>query len=219
LDAARRGAIQEIDAWWLLFSLWVEIFTSQDATDNGRTQTGTWTSPIWTWECRAGVRERASTNTAWPVKSAPEQLLDRSTLEACMSLAALAEPPPNIWLFIRDARALINSGDYRRAVIDAGTAAELAMTDILDQYLAATDAVLRAALIDRSRTLEGRANLMKELGAGTVPNKFKEHLQNPRNKAAHGGHQPTLDGARKAVAIALDLVEQAEPLLGLLPDM
>lgn len=218
LSPERTGAIHEVDAWWSLFSMWVEIFTSQDANDRGRTQVGTNTGPIWSWESRSGTRTNASKNTVWPARNAPERLLDHATFEACMKLAAAGEPPPDMWLFIRDARALINSGDYRRAVIDAGTAAELAMTEILDQHLATTEAKLRDALVERSRTLEGRAKLMKELGAASVPTMFKEHLQNPRNSAAHGGHRSSLEGAKKAVAIASDLVQQAEPLFRLLLD-
>ncbi len=113
---------------------------------------------------------------------------------------------------------LLTGGDYRRAVIDAGTAAELAVTEILDQDLATTDSVLRDALIDRSRTLEGRAKLMKDLGAGSVPETFKNDLQVPRNKAAHGGVPQTLADATKALAVATNLVEQAEPSLGLIPE-
>ncbi|WP_203457401.1 hypothetical protein, partial [Mycolicibacterium sp. CBMA 361] len=92
-----------------------------------------------------------------------------------------------------------------------------AMTELLDQHLAVTETKLRDALVERSRTLEGRAKMLKDLGIGTVPTTFKEHLQMPRNKAAHGGHRLSLEGANKALAVASNLVEQAEPLLSLLP--
>jgi HEPN domain-containing protein len=134
-----------------------------------------------------------------------------------MALTVTGRKPPAEWLFIGDARSLMKTGDYRRAVIDAGTAAELAMTEILDQYLATTESDTRNALLSRSRTLEGRATLIKELNAGEIPTDFTPGLKNPRNRAAHGGEQPTRSVAQKAVEIAEEIVEQAHPILGLLP--
>lgn len=215
---AAWSVMPEVDDWWALFRSWLEILTSRNIATRP-TAGDIRSEPIWIWECSAAkTRRNPGVARSWPLYDHVWPPIDDPTLEACMKLAALREPPPDMWLFIRDARALIDSGDYRRAVIDAGTAAELAMTEILDQDLAATGSVLREALLARSRTLEGRAKLMKDLGAGCVPTTFKADLQNPRNKAAHGGVRQTLNGARKALAIAIDLVEQAEPLLGLVPE-
>ncbi len=214
---AAWSAMREIDDWWELFRSWLEIITSLNVSK--RQASGDIRSePIWIWDSSDfATRHDASIARSWPIHNQPGAPVDRTTLEACMRLAADGQPPPAMWLFIRDARALIDSGDYRRAVIDAVTAAELAMTEILDQDLATTGSVLSNALLDRSRTLEGRARLMKELGAGSVPETFKNDLQVPRNKAAHGGVPQTLADATKALAVATNLVEQAEPSLGLIP--
>ena len=134
-----------------------------------------------------------------------------------MTLTASGDRPPDEWLLIAEARSLINAGDYRRAVIDAGTAAELAMTEILDQYFASTETDIRDAILSRSRTLEGRATLIKELRAAQIPPDFTAGLKTPRNRAAHGGELPTRDAAVKAVRIATEIVEQAHPVLGLIP--
>ena len=213
------SAMEEIDDWWELFSSWLEIITSHNVSAK-RTSGGIRAEPIWIWDAsdfmtrrNAGVARSGhiyNQTTGAPV--------DIATLEACMRLAADGQPPPDMWMFIRDARSLIARGDFRRAVIDAGTAAELAMTEILDQDLATTDHMLRDALLARSRTLEGRANLMKDLNAGKVPETFRKDLQGPRNRAAHGGVPQTLADATKALAVATNLVEQAEPSLGFIPE-
>jgi hypothetical protein len=214
---AAWSAIDEIDDWWELFRSWLEIVTTHNVSKR-RTRGGIRSEPIWIWDSSDfATRRNAGIARSGPIYDQPGPPIDRATLEACMRLAADGQPPPDMWLFIRDARALLDGGDYRRAVIDAGTAAELAMTEILDQDLATTDSVLRDALMDRSRTLGGRANLMKELRAGSVPKTFKDDLQEPRNKAAHGGVPQTPAGAIKALAVATNLVEQAEPSLGLIP--
>jgi hypothetical protein len=215
---AAWSAVEEIDDWWELFTAWLEIITSHNVSTR-RTSGGIRSEPIWIWDSSdLASRRDATVARSWPIYSqSTGPPIDGTTLEACMRLAADGEPPPDMWLFIRDARALIARGDYRRAVIDAGTAAELAMTEILDQDLVTTDSALRDALITRSRTLEGRAKLMKELAAGAVPTNFKDDLQIPRNKAAHGGVPQTLASATKALEVAVNLVEQAEPSLGLIP--
>lgn len=217
-STAAWSAVDEIDDWWELFRSWLEIVTNHNVSRR-RTSGGIRSEPIWIWDSSDfTLRRDAAIARTWPIYDHPGPPIDRTTLAACMKLAAEGDPPPDMWLFIRDARALIDSGDYRRAVIDLGTAAELAMTEILDQHLATTDSDLGDALMARSRTLEGRAKLMKDLGAGIVPTTFKDDLQVPRNRAAHGGAPQTLAGATKALAVATNLVEQAEPSLGLIPD-
>jgi hypothetical protein len=49
------------------------------------------------------------------------------------SAVKLTHYPPAEWLFIRDARSLLSAGDFRRAVIDACTAAELSVTALIDR--------------------------------------------------------------------------------------
>ncbi|AYM41164.1 hypothetical protein [Mycobacteroides chelonae] len=213
------SAMEEIDEWWELFSSWLEIITSHNISTR-RTSGGIRAEPIWIWDASDLVSRRNAgvARSGQVYNQTAGAPVDVTTLEACMRLAADGQPPPDMWMFIRDARALIARGDFRRAVIDAGTAAELAMTEILDQDLAAADTVLHDALIGRSRTLEGRSKLMRELGAGLVPTNFKNDLQEPRNKAAHSGVPQTLASATKALEVATNLVEQAEPSLGLIPE-
>lgn len=82
--------------------------------------------------------------------------LESSDLQACVT-AAGDQAPPAEWLFIRDARSLLGAGQNRRAMIDAGTAAEVAMTNLIDRYLAAEEIAepVRKALAKRYTALEG----------------------------------------------------------------
>jgi hypothetical protein len=147
---AAWSAIDEIDDWWELFRSWLEIVTTHNVSKR-RTRGGIRSEPIWIWDSSDfATRRNAGIARSGPIYDQPGPPIDRATLEACMRLAADGQPPPDMWLFIRDARALLDSGDYRRAVIDAGV---------------------------------------------------------PQTPA----------GAIKALAVATNLVEQAEPSLGLIP--
>jgi hypothetical protein len=113
----------------------------------------------------------------------------------------------------------LKAGDNRRAVIDAATAAELAMTTLIDNYLATsnTDEIVRTALVERYRALEGRATLLRRLCSGLLSDQLQRDLIQPRNRATHGGHSLTDAQAKTAVDMAIDIVEAAHPLASLLP--
>lgn len=213
----RISVAAELDGWWERFSTWVAILTSQDPRDYQRTMAATRHEPIWTWVSGESKRRGQSIDEDAPKRMREYDPLDEATVIACMKLASEGDEPPTEWTFIRDARSAVISGDYRRAVIDAGTAAELAITELLDQHLCVVDPIVADALLARARALEQRSNLMKDLGAGTEPKGFTKELKNPRNIAAHRGHTPTKEVAEKAIRVAVDLVEQSTPLLSLVP--
>lgn len=56
-------------------------------------------------------------------------------LRGCLALALAGEDPPLAWILLRDARSLREADQGRRAVIDAATSAELAVTAMLDDLL------------------------------------------------------------------------------------
>jgi hypothetical protein len=139
-------------------------------------------------------------------------ILDPSQLQKVMDLVGNDLCPETEWLFIRDARSLLRAGDYRRAVIDAGSAAELALTELLRRRLASVDPVIRDTLLDRNRGLDRRAMLTRDLNAGIVLNTFAENLNRPRTRATHGKEPIEAAEARAAVDEAAAIVAQAYPL-------
>jgi hypothetical protein len=134
-----------------------------------------------------------------------------------MTLAANRTQPPDAWLFTRDARALLNAKQFRRAVIDAGTAAELAMTALIDRKLTSMNLLQREKLFEKNRGLWELSNLMLERDAGTRPDGLQQELAEPRNRAAHDGALLSEAKANAAISVAAELVEQAYPLASLLP--
>jgi hypothetical protein len=217
--AARGKFIEELEAWWTLLSNWISIFTRQDLVLIGKSGSGIRFGPIVNWNGDPdGLRVNGSRETSIPVVSDQGvDVLDHQTLLACMSLAADGKKPPDEWLFIRDARSLINARQYRRAVIDAGTAAELAMTALIDGKLTNLNFLEREKLLAKNRGLWELSNLMIERGAGTRPDQLQKDLAEPRNDAAHDGAKLSGDKAEAALAAAINLVEQLHPLHGFKP--
>ena len=221
-NTAADDSLSELDDWWTRFTSWVGILASQDFVGlGGYAWRGTRSGSLSMWASneqgqRAG-RDIRSYFT--PNRGIPPSVLELHDLQACVTATGTQEPPPAAWLFIRDARSLLNAGQNRRAVIDAGTAAELAMTALIDNYLATanTDEPVRKALAKRYAALEGHAALLRRLRPGLLSDQLQRDLVEPRNHATHGGRTLTDEQAQTAVDMATDIVEEAHPLATLLP--
>jgi hypothetical protein len=125
--------------------------------------------------------------------------------------------PPVEWELINDARAAIEVGHHRRAVIEAGTAAELALTGLIQQVLSEVQPPgVPKALLDRYKTLGSLAELYGRLGR-ELPKDFHRAVVNPRNDATHDGYKPTENQARDAVIASAEIVRRLLPLTDLLP--
>jgi hypothetical protein len=220
-EAAANDFVRELEDWWTRFTSWVSIRTSQDFVQLGGhpaiLATKSWQVQTWTSD-EDGQRSREDERgyiRGNRIQTSPLELHD---LQACVTATGNQEPPPAEWLFIRDARSLLNGGDNRRAVIDAATAAELAMATLIEKYLATanTDELVKKALDARYRALEGRTQLLRDLRKGLLSNRLDEDLIKPRNRATHRGHSLTDKQAQTAVDMATGIVEVAYPLASFL---
>jgi HEPN domain-containing protein len=108
------------------------------------------------------------------------------------------------------ARAALRRGRYRAAVLDAATAAELALTRVLDEGLAPLQEPLRRALIAQPPTLGRLCRLAGKIVP--LPQNLQDDLVKPRNGAMHRNEIPSSNEARVAVAVAKQIVLLVEPL-------
>jgi hypothetical protein len=106
--------------------------------------------------------------------------------------------------------------DYRQAVIDAGTAAEVALGTAISNELHSSSSAPNYVerVIVQANGLTGLMSLYMSLGntPGESKGKVTTGLAELRNKAAHGGYVPTSDEARLAITQSRKLVEEASPL-------
>ena len=107
-------------------------------------------------------------------------------------------------------------GDVRRSVIDAGTAAEVALASAIRANL--DGSVISPDFVDRvivnSNGLVGLIDLASSAGIDCQVSKRRaaDQLARVRNEAAHAGHVPTPAEARTACVIARELVQAVRPL-------
>lgn len=222
-DAVRetgRQVAEAMPAWWKPVSTWIEIRHDQDLSRLGSVEPGIKFTGTTLWSrlyslpghpLPAGdilpVGSSAAT-VVWP----SYKPISAQQLQTCINHAQQYGPPPAEWLVLRDANSLSAGQDYRRVTLDAGLAAELAVTRLIRTYL----------------TNQGHNNIDQELRkhsmlgrlcrywidhcAGTLPADYKMRLIDKRNAATHAGaHLPEAD-VRDAITVAREIVEQAQPL-------
>lgn len=214
---ARGEAMHEIAAWWDLVSSWISIVTRQDFVDIGKTRSGIRVGPVIAW-CgdENDLRVNGSRETSITVTNdIGVDRIGESALRKCLDLAGSGTQPPDEWLFIRDARSLVNAEQYRRAVIDACTAAELSLTARIDAQFNknGTNAADREKEFKSHHGISRLKALHKKVGAPeSLPKRLVEDVGSIRNKAAHKGYVPTLTETTLAIQIAATVVELVYPL-------
>ena len=107
--------------------------------------------------------------------------------------------------------------DYRRAVIDAGTATEVAFGSAIADKMQKKNWGRRAIdqTIRDADGIDGLYNLYSRLGGRGLPvsrYEMRTQLANIRNQAAHKGRTPSAKEAARAVEFAHDLVNAAHPI-------
>lgn len=104
------------------------------------------------------------------------------------------------------------TGNLRQAVIDAATAAEVALSSgLTDRLSAEASPNVVQALIDRTKMLGPRLSLAKDLGM-TLPERIRPDLVEHRNAVVHRGSSVTDAEAQAAITVAAKLVDEYEPL-------
>ncbi len=131
----------------------------------------------------------------------PDKALDAAALQQVFGLAGALIRPPLAWTLTRDASRRMWAGDYRRAVLDAGTAAEVALYEALPRH---------NHKVGPKETL---GPLVKK--ATKVPalhqREAEAHLVSVRNAVAHKGWTPTQRQAEAALTLSAAIVEKALP--------
>jgi hypothetical protein len=228
-EHATKGFLSEFDEWWTRLTAWVGVVTGQDFLGlGGYMRQGTQSGDISTWTCDAsGQRAGRGVRTSFPPPryGIPPAKLSLVDLQKCVNATGRQNNPPAEWSLIRDARLLLNTGHIRRAVLDAGTAAEIAMNVLVGRCLdeANTEEAVKKAITDRYDSLGAMNDLLGSLKPDLLPPDVQTDLISKRNMAIHGRSRSgrrwdeiTVDEAIKAIETAAAIVEAAYPLASFL---
>jgi hypothetical protein len=218
-DTGRRIA-EGMSTWWATISAWIELLHGQDLSRLGPVEPGIKFSGTTLWSRLYSLKGHPIRDGAiLPVGSSAFGLvwpnytsINAQQLQRCIDHGQHHGPPPAEWLILRDANSLCAGHDYRRAVLDAGLAAELAVTNLIRTHLtAAGHANIEKELRENSMLGRLSSYWIRECG-GTLPPDYQARLIRRRNLATHAGAQIPEADVRDAIAVARAILDQATPL-------
>lgn len=214
-EQAAQLIVDAMDDWWNSVRGWLEIVSGQHLTEVGHRELQVFGNKTPIWSLRDDGTQDATALSITGTSSihlGGREVAEVSadTLRDCVSLVGLT--PPLAWTLVRDARALHEAGQYRRAVIDAATSAELAVSEMVDVRLAETEQSVRGALVAAHRMLGAKSKLLVSLGCPPLPSAFEADLVVPRNNAVHKGLSVDRATSGRAISVAAEVVELAYPL-------
>jgi hypothetical protein len=203
--------------WWPRFAEWIGVVSSQDLVRLGRKRRDAALDVVSMWLPESTDGEAGfSTISFGDLRGYCGEPLTSAQLERCFALAGTSQRPPLAWRLIRDARSLARHDEHRRATLDAATATELAVTEMLDQYALAANSPNATREIKNAKMLWKLLSLAADKIPQTVSPSLRDQAQvqvvKPRNRAIHEGIPLSMKEAEAAVTTASQLVEAAYPL-------
>lgn len=208
LEESSKRLAYLIRPWFYRVIEWIEVLTGQDLYEHERPYTEREQRPYGSFYLFDGetytnvTRQEGIWMNPWPL----EESLTPEKWRFCLAAASKQDRPPLELLVMRDANAALMRGHYRKAVVDAGSAVEIALNRRIRQTLAsANEAYVVEELLRSHPTLGRKLALAKRLGL-EVPEDAQKELVEPRNRTVHRGETPDALAAGVAVHVAGDVV-------------
>jgi hypothetical protein len=205
-----------VDSWYGGVYAWLELWTTQGLNQDQWPETGirtegTGTAPDgrpYGWGDWNVIRRYSGGGTSGPYAS-------NDLLRAAIELSNCGHRPSLPWDMLRRARGL-RPTDGRQKVIDAATAAEIAVERKLFRYF--NERHMNPDQIDATlKPFTGIAEKLRLLEKLIPPstslvNRVADRIAGPRNKAAHAGWYPDQHVVEKCVEMVADILAVYDPL-------
>lgn len=196
--------------WWLRLREWIEVATPYliETFEHPDSRALISNTRVWSWD---GQRSRrVPVSQMMYLDGDAEPGIGRRSFAAVAALAGKGTQVPKPHVFLRNARLALRRNDLRAAVLEAATAAELALQELLDARLGGADNEVAGAIRQGNRELGRLTKLLGHLEV-SLPSGLQTGLVDVRNRAIHRGDEPTEEQASEAVRLARAVVELAEP--------
>lgn len=213
VERLAREVAAAMPAWWAQVSVWLEVLFEQDLSRLGPVDPGVHFSATTLW-----ARLDRAIGGVMPVGGTPGRFnmvryspADAAGLRRCIALAEAAEQPEREWQTLCEARSFFNGYDFRRAVLDAGLAAEQALRRMLSAAMVSEEReeadITKATRLPLGQLCDAWSKRGEILPEETFP-----RLVHRRNDAAHAGALVAREDAKDALSVAREIVNAAVPL-------
>lgn len=196
----------EVDLWFDRVRTWVEAMADQDADI---------TSPLAYLATPGGgltIITSESETISLPatanlitVTLPDDEAITLPKFRKAVGQANAGRVPSDAHVLLRDGRAALRRGQFRRAVIDAGSATEVTLADFNRR-------ATRVNTGSRPPTLGWYVRQPAIASGASLPANTKLDLVDIRNKAIHENRMPTRAETATAISIAAQVVNRLDPL-------
>ncbi|MFC9420045.1 hypothetical protein, partial [Bacillus mobilis] len=205
-----RNVAPQINEWFGRAVVWMELWTSTNLTSEEGVE------PTTMWSIQFHDPLDSSVATWFPQERLnyfpPEVAISKVILESAFSRATGAVHPSDAWVLFLSAS---KSEDPRLAVIEVGTAVEVALSRAIHDRLAMLAEGARNQVIIDAGGVVGLVRILEKLD-GDVPKSLvkrtMDQLASPRNQAVHAAKEPSKDVLQKAFQTAVELLTKYDPL-------
>ena len=221
------GAIERLfahfDAWFERVRLWVRVLIDQDVDEDVETSLVSMTGKdleVLTIDGETVSLPRRANSMR--INMLEVEALDEQHWRRVLELASAGRAPPVEYALVSSGRIQLRAHQYRRAVIDAATAVDVAVSDLLHANLANLPSGLQTTLNSgRDPTLGWLVDQLNNAGglpasvasiAAQLPSDLKSGLVSVRNDVMHRNRTPTYGEAERTVAISAEVVRLVNPL-------
>jgi hypothetical protein len=220
------GAIDRLfghfDTWFELVRLWVRALTDQDVDEDVEASLVSMNGEnLEVLTIDAGTVSLPRRANSMRINMLEVEALSEQHWRRVLELASSGRLPPVEYSLVSSGRIQLRSHQCRRAVIDAATAVDVVLTDLLQTNLANLPPGLQSSLNQDKQTLGWLVDILTRARglpsqiaatAAQFPSDLKTGLVTVRNDVMHRNRTPSYSEARRAVAIAHEVVRLVSPL-------
>ncbi len=142
-----------------------------------------------------------------------ELLLKPNQFAEICALASSSKEPALHYRIQLEAYRAARNGDFRKAIIEAGTAAELGLARAAKEMMSASGITFVDELVKRFQALGGKLELARIVGVSLPDIDYKTRLVTPRNGVIHRGLFASRETAVEAISVADELLRAICPAL------
>lgn len=162
---------------------WVSVLSARDLDPSGfELEQHAATASIWLQDAPEGRQLFCPHPTQLTVTLPSAHVASHDEWRAILAQASKSSLPPDAHLFLAEARKMHNQRVPRRAVLDAATATEIALTKLLDDLLVGTPERVADVLREKCRMLATLTEVCRRFYP-TLPPSIVAAVAEPRNRA------------------------------------
>lgn len=128
-------------------------------------------------------------------------------LKKAIEVTSQNKKPVIEWYFVMDSLESFQLKNYRKAILDAATAVEIALHGVIEKNIQGGEK-FKKEILQNYNSLSKKRSLCKALAINLPSYDYQHQFEKLRNQAIHAGRLPTKEEAEQALKIAVGTLNE-----------